>query len=264
LDVPDIGHIYESLLDHTAKRAKGVIVGLVGREGEEPEIALTQLWAWQKQGFAKLVSELADCTGKTTSSLQNLLQEEVDDRLRDRLRTSCQTDEALLAELLPFAHLVRSDPWGNPVLILPGSVFVTEGADRRSTGTHYTPASLTEPIVQYTLEPVVYSGPAEGIPREEWKLKSPKQLLELKVCDMACGSGAFLVAAARYLAARLEEAWAALGVFEPGSPRRSPDGFESTGSAAEDLIPLENEERSAYALRVVTREVSASVRDLRR
>ena len=72
----------------------------------------------------------------------------------------------------------------------------------------YTPRVLTEPIVQYTLEPLVYIGPAEGLPKSEWKLKSAKELLALKICDMACGSGAFLVQACRYLAERLLEAWA--------------------------------------------------------
>src|SRR6185436_12463033 len=67
--------------------------------------------------------------------------------------------------------------------------------------------SLTEPIVQYTLEPLVYVGPAEGLAKEQWKLRSAKELLDLKICDMACGSGAFLVQACRYLAARLLEAW---------------------------------------------------------
>ena len=43
-------------------------------------------------------------------------------------------------------------------------MYVTAGRDRRSTGTHYTPRSLTEPIVQHTLEPLVYIGPAEGCP----------------------------------------------------------------------------------------------------
>ena len=139
--------------------------------------------------------------------------------------------------MLPFANLVRDDPWGHPVVVLRGSVFVTEGADRRSTGTHDTPTSLTEPIVQYTLEPVVYEGPAEGAPRDQWRLKSPSELLKLKVCDMACGSGAFLVAAGRYLTARLQEAWASMGAFEAGAPRRSPEGFELIGAADEDLIP---------------------------
>ena len=252
LDVPDIGHVYESLLDHTAKRASTPTLGLVGREGEETEIELHQLESWRSLGEEKLIEELADLTGKSDRSLTNLLAADATPRLRDRMRTVCRSDETLLARLLPFANLVRHDPWENPIVFLRDSVFVTEGVDRRSTGTHYTPASLTEPVVQYTLEPMVYEGPAEGVPRESWKLKPPAELLQLKVCDMACGSGAFLVAASRYLAARLQEAWAAMGAFEPGAPRRSPEGFESTGSLDEDLIPLEPEERSIYALRLVT------------
>ncbi|HQK74480.1 MAG TPA: hypothetical protein PL044_11990, partial [Clostridiales bacterium] len=47
-----------------------------------------------------------------------------------------------------------------------GSVYMTAGRERRTTGTHYTPHSMTEPIVQHTLEPLVYIGPAEGRPRD--------------------------------------------------------------------------------------------------
>jgi hypothetical protein len=82
-------------------------------------------------------------------------------------------------------------------VILAGCIYVTEGTARRSTGTHYTPPSLTEPIVQHTLEPLVFEGPAEGWQRQEWKLKTPRSILDLKVCDMAKGSGAFLVQACR-------------------------------------------------------------------
>ena len=251
LDVPDIGHVYESLLDHTAKRAGSVTLGLIGKEGEEAEVPLTRVEEWGAAGPERLLEELVGATGKAGPTLIKLLEKEVDPRLRDRLRTACRGDEALLARILPFAYLIRPDQWGHLVAILPGSVFVTEGKDRRSTGTHYTPTSLTEPIVQYTLEPVVYTGPAEGLSREQWTLKPPSELLKLKVCDMACGSGAFLVAAARYLATRLQEAWAAAGAFQPGAPRRSPDGFVSQGGLEEDLIPLEPEAREAYALRAV-------------
>ena len=251
LDVPDIGHVYESLLDHTAKRAGSVTLGLIGKEGEEAEVPLVRVEEWRTAVSERLIEDLGRAIGKSGATLAKLLEKEVDTRLRDRLRTACRGDEALLARLLPLAHLIRPDQWGHPVVILPGSVFVTEGKDRRSTGTHYTPTSLTEPIVQYTLEPVVYMGPAEGLPREQWTLKSPSKLLQLKVCDMACGSGAFLVAAARYLSARLQEAWAVAGAFQPGSPRRSPDGLVSQGGPEEDLIPLEPEAREAYALRAV-------------
>jgi hypothetical protein len=38
-------------------------------------------------------------------------------------------------------------------------------------------------------------------------LRSPQELLQLKICDMAMGSGVFLVQTCRYLAERLVEAW---------------------------------------------------------
>lgn len=68
---------------------------------------------------------------------------------------------------------------------------VTSGSNRRETGTHYTPKSLTEAIVAETLTPLTYIGPTEGIPREKWQLKSSSELLTLKICDPAMGSGAF-------------------------------------------------------------------------
>jgi hypothetical protein len=140
------------------------------------------------------------------------------------------------------------------VVIRKGSVFVTAGTDRRSSGTHYTPRSLTEPIVQYTLEPLVYVGPAEGKPKEEWKLRPAKELLDLKICDMACGSGAFLVQACRYLSERLLEAWENEEKAEPGRPRIAPEGKRSAGDPTEKILEgVEDREvaRQIEALRIV-------------
>ena len=146
---------------------------------------------------------------------------------------------------------MRLDTFDYPVVILPRSVYVTAGTDRRSSGTHYTPESLTEPIVRYTLEPLVYEGPAEGKPREQWRLKSAKELLDLKICDMACGSGAFLVQVCIYLAARLLEAWEEAEKRVEGSPRITPYGEVSKGLPDEQLIPLDRQERLIYARRLV-------------
>ena len=146
---------------------------------------------------------------------------------------------------------MRNDTFDRPVVIRKGSVYVTAGTDRRSSGTHYTPRSLTEPIVQYTLEPLVYIGPAEGKPKEEWKLRSAKELLDLKICDMACGSGAFLVQADRYLSERLVEAWEDAEKQHPGVPGITPEGAASTGAANEQLIPKDTDERLTYARRIV-------------
>jgi type II restriction/modification system DNA methylase subunit YeeA len=134
---------------------------------------------------------------------------------------------------------------------LADSVYVSTAGMRRSTGTHYTPPSLTEPIVQHTLEPLVYEGPAEGTPRGQWKLRSPQAILELKVCDMAMGSGAFLVQACRYLAERLVETWENLEKQHPGEVLITPEGTFSTGSPAERLVPADANERIAIARRLV-------------
>lgn len=174
----------------------------------------------------------------------------LDDQLVSRFRTACQ-DADLWKRVQPFAGLVRLDSVEYPVVVTTGSVFVTAGTDRRSTGTHYTPKSLTEPIVQYTLEPLVYIGPADGLPKEQWKLRSAKELLGLKICDMACGSGAFLVQACRYMAVRLLEAWDAVQRANPCKVQITPEGEPSTGQPGEMLIPDDLDERQTYALRIV-------------
>ena len=250
LGVEQIGHVYEGLLDHTVFRADEVMLGIRGTRSKEPEIALATLESLLAQGEDKLIEHLKDETGRSLSALRRELN---DGSLLDehKLLIACDQDEALLARLRPFAGLIRDDSFDRPWVVLPGSVFVTAGTARRSTGTHYTPPSLTEPIVKHTLEPLVYVGPAEGLPKEQWKLKSPKEILDLKVCDMAMGSGAFLVQACRYLAERLVEAWENDEKSHPGQVLITPDGKFSEGSPSERLVPAEAAERIAIARRVV-------------
>jgi very-short-patch-repair endonuclease len=132
---------------------------------------------------------------------------DLDPHDRNQFLIACNNDPDLFKRVLPWAELMRRDTFGQPIVIPAGSVFVTQGTDRRETGTHYTPKTLTEEIVKYTLEPLVYAGVAEGKAKEDWRLKSAAELLALKVCDMAMGSGAFLAQVCRYLSERLVEAW---------------------------------------------------------
>ncbi len=250
LDIEQIGHVYEGLLDHTAKRATEPVLGLAGTRYKEPEFALADLEKIAAKGENELLKFFKDETGRSESAIKKGLNAELDDQLVSRFRTACQ-DSDLWKRVKPFAGLVRQDTVGYPVVVTTGSIFVTSGTDRRSSGTHYTPKSLTEPIVQYTLEPLVYVGPAEGLPKEQWKLRSAKELLALKLCDMACGSGAFLVQSCRYMAARLLEAWDAVQRANPGTVRITPEGEPSTGKPGEMLIPDDPDERQTYALRIV-------------
>jgi hypothetical protein len=250
LDIEQIGHVYEGLLDHTAKRATEPYLGLSGTRDKEPEISLAELEKLLEKGEKDTLKFLKEETGRSESAIKKGLEAKLDDHLAARFRTACQETQ-LWERVKPFAGLVRLDNLDYPLVINTDSVFVTSGTDRRSSGTHYTPRILTEPIVQYTLEPLVYIGPAEGLPKEEWKLRSAKELLELRICDMACGSGAFLVQVCRYLAARLLEAWEFAKNENPGEVRITPEGIPSTGSPDELLIPDDPDERHVYALRIV-------------
>jgi len=198
LDIEQIGDVYEGLLDHTAKRATEPVLSLTAAKGDEPEVALSELERLQAKGESELLKLLKEQTGRSESALAKALATPKEGVEAKKLRPACGNDDVLFKRVRPFSGLVRNDTFDRPVVIRKGSVYVTAGTDRRSSGTHYTPRSLTEPIVQYTLEPLVYIGPAEGKPKEEWKLRSAKELLDLKICDMACGSGAFLVQAHRY------------------------------------------------------------------
>ena len=283
LDIEQIGHVYEGLLDHTAKRTSEMVLGLAGAKGLEPEVPLSVLETAAGKGGDTLIALLEEKTGRSGSALRNSLNpggtkprgrrrasaDDTPDLLSagapelsaspaaavpvatHALMAACGHDPALAARVAPFASLVRDDSFGRLVVILPGSVYVTSGTERRSTGTHYTPRNLTEPIVQYTLEPLVYTGPAEGNPKADWLLKSPKELLALKVCDMAMGSGAFLVQACRYLGERLVEAWENVERAHPGSFVNTPEGELSAGSPGDRLIPADAAERLAVARRTV-------------
>lgn len=65
-------------------------------------------------------------------------------------------------------------------------------ADRKHAGAHYTPRSLADEIVEHALAPLVVD-------------RSPDELLDLRILDIATGSGIFLVSAAHYLVARFPD-----------------------------------------------------------
>ena len=208
LDVEQIGHVYEGLLDHSAVTVDNTAVGLVGKVGNEPEVSLDELTAAAARGREAFVRWLTETTGRTARQIDRLLDSETDANTLRLLRAACDNDETLTDHLTPYVHLLRPNLRGLPTVFPPGSMYVTQTGANRDTGTAYTTRDLAEEVVKYALEPLVYDpGPADGADRDGWKLRSSAELLELKVCDPAVGSGAILVAACRYLASRLVEAW---------------------------------------------------------
>ncbi|MEY9956699.1 DNA methyltransferase [Streptacidiphilus sp. MAP5-52] len=104
-----------------------------------------------------------------------------------------------LLELIP-----KHDPADRSfeIVQLPGNT-------RKTTGSYYTPTALIECLLDSALDPVI----AEAVTRGETRAAEagrpdPRdtivdELLALTVCDPACGSGHFLVAAARRIAKRV-------------------------------------------------------------
>jgi hypothetical protein len=249
LDVEQIGYVYEGLLERTVKRTADVTLDIGATlKAEKPLVTLAELESAKLDGKDRLVALLRERSGSSESRVRNDLAKPVDDALSERLLTACLGDTELLGRIKPYGHLLRTDPWGYP-LVYPQSAFVvTTGSDRRETGTHYTPKSLTEAIVAETLTPIAYVGPAEGLPRAEWRLKSPAELLDLKICDPAMGSGAFLVQVCRWLSERLTEGWS---LAEEAGHVVSVDGEILPNGATQELLPRNAEERIIIARRLI-------------
>lgn len=216
IDVEQIGYIYEGLLGYSCEKVGEVTVGLIGKPGEEPELPLAELeaLATRHRGnsaradalLARIAATQPAAKPATKAALAKAIRtnDEVEDA--ERALRGVTTDADLRDRLRPFVGIIRRDLRDRPLVVEPGGLLVVETPSRATAGAHYTPRSLAEEVVHHALEPLVFDpGPHQAV--DGWVPISSDRILDLKVADIACGSGAFLVAAARYLAARLVEAW---------------------------------------------------------
>ena len=181
LDIEQIGYVYEGLLERTVVRAREVTLDLnATKSAKAPWATLDEFESAAAEGETTLQSLLRGRTGSSASRVKNDLARKIDDAAADRLLTACHGDQSLRDRIRPYLHFLRVDRRGYPLVYPVGTFMVMTGADRRETGTHYTPKSLTEAIVKETMEPLVYVGPAEGKPREDWVLRRSS-------CDLSVG-----------------------------------------------------------------------------
>lgn len=98
-------------------------------------------------------------------------------------------------------------------VVLPGEWYLVRwGGTRKGSGTFYTLPQLAIPTTHRTLRPLAYNPPVgaggqpdNDTPPEKWIPKKPEEILDLKICDPACGSGSFCLAALRFLTSALYE-----------------------------------------------------------
>lgn len=88
--------------------------------------------------------------------------------------------------------------------IAPGPRFELQtlaGNERKTTGSYYTPSSLIELLLESALDPVIEQAMRKG----QTPAEKIAHLKALKVIDPACGSGHFLIAAARRIGLKLAQ-----------------------------------------------------------
>ncbi|MFD2577454.1 DNA methyltransferase [Novosphingobium colocasiae] len=95
-----------------------------------------------------------------------------------------------------------------------------KGNDRKTSGSYYTPDSLVETLLDSSLAPVLDKAEANADTPED----KVAAILDLKVIDPACGSGHFLLGAARRMADRVAKL------------RNEDAGKEETQAALRDVV----------------------------
>jgi len=223
LDVEQIGSVYETVMGFNLDVATGSSRAIkpVKSNGAPATIDLDQLLEEAPKDRAKWLKEQTD-QKLGTADLKKLKEADSVDALIDAL------DKKLAKAVTPLT-------------VPKGAIVLQPSDERRRSGSHYTPRSLTEPIVRTTLEPIlkqlvekevseVWQPTAEDkrrytkgqielrIERSQRSIgyaeasveigtPHPQQILDLKVCDPAMGSGAFLVEACRQLGDELMKSW---------------------------------------------------------
>ena len=180
LDVEQIGSVYEAIMGFQIELTTGrsIAVRSKKRTGAAVIVDLDGLLRENGSRRAKALRDATEqsLTGKAATALRNAV-EPVD---------------------IVAALDNKVDRDATPDILPRGVPILQPTSERRRSGSHYTPRTLTEPIVSEALQPIFERlGPAP----------KPRDILELKILDPATGSGAFLVEACRQLAAKLVEAW---------------------------------------------------------
>ena len=184
LDVEQIGSVYEAIMGFRVELITGrsIAVASPKRTGAAVVVDLDR------------VLELEG--GKRAKALQDATDRQLTGNAVATLRSASTVADVLAA----LDRTIDRD--ATPDIVPAGTPVLQPTDERRRSGSHYTPRSLTEPIVSEALRPIL-----ERLGRNA----RPEDILDLKVLDPATGSGAFLVESCRQLSARLVEAWSVHG-----------------------------------------------------
>ncbi|EMD9442885.1 Eco57I restriction-modification methylase domain-containing protein [Burkholderia cepacia] len=240
LEVEQIGHMYEGLLDLKLGRAPESSPLLLLIPTDKTPCPTLPIMELAGLSTIEMASSLATASGRSASDVLIIL-EKPEDKVR---QTKIDVQIEIPPGVAPALRLTRE--FG---LVRPQGLYVDYGNRRHDQGAVYTPVTITEPMVRRALEPLVYVKD-ENMSHGR-RLRTARELLSLRVCDPAMGSGAFLVQAVRYLAEHVVDSWDEVSAASPSVPLKMPYATLSKGAADELLLPEAREERLIWARRFV-------------
>src|ERR1700722_561071 len=180
LAVEQIGSVYQAIMGFGLQLATGQSIAIkpAKKHGAPATVNLEQLLATPADKRLKRFTDETD--------------QKLTGQAADALKSAKSIEDLMPALQRKIATTVTPSP------VPKGAMIFQPSDERRKSGSHYTPSSLTGPIVEAALGPVLKQlGPNP----------TPAQILNLKVCDLAMGSAAFLVEACRQLGDALSKAW---------------------------------------------------------
>lgn len=212
LSTPKAGNRYDDLW-----QAVRIVFAALGRDGGEPRLALPALGGlFDPEQCPHL--DAATISNKTLLVAMRLLRWSpgtmrskllpIDYRNMDSEELGSVYEELL--ELTPQVNLEEKRFFFTADLEEQGRRGrTTDGNRRKATGAYYTPPCLVELIVNSALTPLIEVRRNRAEPG-----RLAQELLCLRIIDPACGSGHFLLSAARHLARAVAEA------MNPAEPER--------------------------------------------
>jgi len=217
-----------------------LVLDALGTEGGRPELALPELGGlYMRADDPDAPRSIADGTNTRPDELRDHMLPNSRLLAAIRLLSHVPDDKGRLRRV-DFGHL-GSDELGSVyeslLELVPDvdsnaqkfTLVEIAGNDRKTTGSYYTPTVLIDTLLDSALDPIIEDY-ARG--------RDPDNLLKLTVCDPACGSGHFLVAAARRIAMRYAQMYAGDDEPTPAAFRNALDKVVRSCVYGVDINPL--------------------------
>lgn len=229
-----IGILYEGLLDFELRQAPADDAMVFLDLGSQPVLPFARLDAMTEKEMVNLLTTLRaaaksaetddeepedddDSTDEQEPDLPPADRLPIADELDDQRRLFAEKVQIWAEKAVKAAELVKYGKSASPrrreayeaearaaarslyKIVFPGEWYLVRwGGTRKGSGTFYTRPQLAGPTTRRALQPLLYMRVSEGDQVRE-VIRRPEQILALKVCDPAMGSGSFLIAALRVL-----------------------------------------------------------------